>query len=424
MSLSSKVRKDPISNTMLPGTWEIGKPGFPSTLIIHNGQLFIYDENGETLISGGKIQAGAIEADTITTNMLIANAITTAKINNENVTNTKISRWARAKQVIVAPTLAQGDYTTIQEGINYLNNLSVGGGILFLAPGTYYPTSDIIIGSANVDIVGLDPDLCIIDFQNTSKYIFIGVNNTQIQNVSIKRSTKSEGAIYFNQKQYCGVTNCKFSGNAYWDIKGYKVKNLNIKNCYSSQSSGFLNTSGYSEDINIIENTIKETTSITNGSIQINDAVNMKISNNTIRDSAGFGILCEDNGLYNQVQGNWISDSGSDAIRIINGPYGDFVFDSNHILSNTGNGIYIDAIYGAIISNNFIKDNGGDGVRLNDAQDTPINGNKISGNTGYGVRVEAGANRTTIVGNNINSNTAGNVQDSGSDTIDEHNNKY
>lgn len=418
--ISSTVRKDQIPPVKMPAIWEIGEPGQPAKLIIHNGQLYIYDENGETLISGGKIQARAIEANTIIADMIVANAITTAKINDENVTNTKLSKWSRSKQVVVAPTSTEGDYTDIQSGINYL--ASIGGGVLFLAPGTYYQASNITISQSGVDIIGLDPDLCIIDFQNSNHLITANANDIQIENISIKRSTSTYGSIYINQKQFCGINNCKFSGNTYWDIKSYLIRNLTIKSCYSIQSSGFFNSVGYSEDITIIENTIKETTSITNGAIQINDAMNMKITNNTIRDGAGFGILCQDSGLYNQVQGNYIYSCDSDAIRVISGPYGDFVFNGNHLLQNGGNGIYIDTVYGAIISSNFIKDNGGDGIRLSDADETPINGNKIKGNTGYGIRVEAGVNRATIVGNNVDSNDLGQISDAGTNTISQHNN--
>lgn len=49
---------------------EIGNPGMPGELIIHNGALYIYGENGETLIEGGKIQTGAILAGSITTGKL------------------------------------------------------------------------------------------------------------------------------------------------------------------------------------------------------------------------------------------------------------------------------------------------------------------------------------------------------------------
>jgi hypothetical protein len=49
---------------------EIGEPGMPGELIIHNGKLYLYGDNGETLIEGGYIQTGAILANSITAEKL------------------------------------------------------------------------------------------------------------------------------------------------------------------------------------------------------------------------------------------------------------------------------------------------------------------------------------------------------------------
>ena len=49
---------------------EIGSPGMPGILIIHNGMLYLYSDTGETLIDGGLIQTGAILANSITAEKL------------------------------------------------------------------------------------------------------------------------------------------------------------------------------------------------------------------------------------------------------------------------------------------------------------------------------------------------------------------
>lgn len=49
---------------------EIGQQGMPGQLIIHNGKLFVYGENGETYIDGGIIQTDAILAGSITAEKL------------------------------------------------------------------------------------------------------------------------------------------------------------------------------------------------------------------------------------------------------------------------------------------------------------------------------------------------------------------
>jgi|SRR3990172_2145986 len=50
--------------------YEIGLPGLPGELIIHNGKLYVYGPTGATLIDGGIIQAAAILANTITADKL------------------------------------------------------------------------------------------------------------------------------------------------------------------------------------------------------------------------------------------------------------------------------------------------------------------------------------------------------------------
>lgn len=49
---------------------EIGQPGLPGELIIHNGRLWVYGAGGETLIEGGLIQTDAILAGSITADKL------------------------------------------------------------------------------------------------------------------------------------------------------------------------------------------------------------------------------------------------------------------------------------------------------------------------------------------------------------------
>jgi len=49
---------------------EIGNPGMPGELIIHNGMLYIYGPAGETFIEGGYIQTDAILANSISADKL------------------------------------------------------------------------------------------------------------------------------------------------------------------------------------------------------------------------------------------------------------------------------------------------------------------------------------------------------------------
>jgi hypothetical protein len=49
---------------------EIGDNGMPGELIIHNGKLYLYGENGETVIDGGYVMTGALLANSITASKL------------------------------------------------------------------------------------------------------------------------------------------------------------------------------------------------------------------------------------------------------------------------------------------------------------------------------------------------------------------
>ena len=49
---------------------EIGNPGMPGQLIIHNGKLYLYGPTGATFIDGGIIQTAALLANSITADKL------------------------------------------------------------------------------------------------------------------------------------------------------------------------------------------------------------------------------------------------------------------------------------------------------------------------------------------------------------------
>ena len=60
---SSRARSPGVSKPV--NVQEIGNPGQPTELIIHNGKIYCYDSDGQTLIDGGIIQTGAIAARSI-----------------------------------------------------------------------------------------------------------------------------------------------------------------------------------------------------------------------------------------------------------------------------------------------------------------------------------------------------------------------
>jgi len=71
VEISSGSRIQPINTPV--EVVEIGSPGMPGLLIIHNGMLYLYSDAGETLIDGGIIQTGAILANAITADKVTVN---------------------------------------------------------------------------------------------------------------------------------------------------------------------------------------------------------------------------------------------------------------------------------------------------------------------------------------------------------------
>ncbi len=88
-----------------------------------------------------------------------------------------------------------------------------------------------------------------------------------------------------------------------------------------------------------------------------------------------------------------------------------------------GNGVSLDTVASSVgLNNGQTSGNGGDGIYLVDTNNVQITECISTGNTGYGVNVSnAGCSRTQIVGNIIYGNTAGQINDSGTATMDEVN---
>lgn len=75
--------------------------------------------------------------------------------------------------------------------------------------------------------------------------------------------------------------------------------------------------------------------------------------------------------------------------------------------ANTLAGIRISDVANAIIADNFVRGNGGDGVQVISSPNALVSNNEISGNGGDGLQVSASSDGTTITGNHIGTNLAG-----------------
>ena len=120
MAISIKIPSGSKSGSNFPPVevWEIGAPGMPGELIIHNGKLYIYNEDGETLIDGGIIQAAAILANTITADKLTIGSQSFTHSFDWSAVDANTCSWNAGSIKLV-----NGDTTTILAGstgnINY-----------------------------------------------------------------------------------------------------------------------------------------------------------------------------------------------------------------------------------------------------------------------------------------------------------------
>lgn len=130
-------------------------------------------------------------------------------------------------------------------------------------------------------------------------------------------------------------------------------------------------------------------------------------------DIGGTSISISDNDIEvhsTGAAGNGIQMGGAVDIIDTTG----FKITGNHVHHCKGHGIIAKRLY-TVITGNYCRFNGGDGIRLaatTDGASGSIVENNISIlNTGWGVTVEAGVTDYTVKGNNVQSNTAGSIND-------------
>jgi hypothetical protein len=324
------------------------------------------------------------------------------------------------KQVSVS-TEETGDFTDIQEAIDYINGL--GGGTVFIKSGTYIPTSDMTLYS-NITLLGEDSTNTIINFNSSSYRLVVEgtafttgglVRNVRISNLQFKNCyNPTYGAIYLHWVTDSIIENCKFLSN--WNASAgygadiYKTgcQRIRITNCQTSLSGHFVkgvpiaNTDYHIEISNCFASTMKDDVIVNPGSTNtriFNNIINFsegagisltspspihaKISNNYIAYTTGNGIYANVSNLL--ISGNEIkSYSSSDNLIVIEGAGG----EDAQIVSNMLNGVPENKVGivigqnrdGSIITSNIIR--------------------ALSGVGGQnGVTIATGADDTVVVAN-------------------------
>lgn len=111
------------------------------------------------------------------------------------------------------------------------------------------------------------------------------------------------------------------------------------------------------------------------------------VKNNTLKATAGIGLLLATSAQVNDVSGNMIT-AKDQGVQVTSDANVTHIRNNPSITSSTGNGIFVSNATAQNITGNTIKNCAGDGISVSSTGKTSaINSNNISGCTGYGVRV-------------------------------------
>jgi len=327
---------------------------------------------------------------------------------------------------------AGGDFTNIQEAVNFANNL--GGGTIFIKSGTYKISSHITLYS-NIEIIGQDNDSTILDFQGGAYRISApGISashlkNIHISNIQLKDSTYEYGQIDWVYLDNFSIKNCKFintqttSGT---DIYLGQATLGEVSKNYSVDSRTFIVTN-FATDLMIEKNNISDfnSTSFDSG-IRIDSNTSVQIIGNIVTSThAGHGIWLIDTVGVRVISNNvQVSGDNTDTAIYVKGADKNMISD-NYFLAAGQDAVSIgdDADNNTVVSNILSSKTGaagGAGIAIGDADENIIIGNQVIQGK-YGVSIDGDSDRTVVVGNNlyVASDTA--LDDNGTNTDAGHN---
>ncbi len=312
--------------------------------------------------------------------------------------------------------------------------LPTSGGKVYLAEGTYNLGAAATINKSNVVISGAGKATILKRMYNEVSgrgVVWIdSVNNVTLQDLMLDGNkatytTSTNHGIYISYATKVIVERTvidNFAGNTIsTDISGGDDSKF-INNVSSNSAAGVVLQAA--SRVIISDNTIYghsgtgvSTTSypatITNNDIYSNAGgiasyPSSTITSNRVQNNTNIGISAT-----GTITGNYVSGNAT-GINISDGYTASYVAN-NHVISNTGNGIYADnqgaGIVNAVVSN-YIASNGSSGIALNNRiENMNINGNSLVGNGGTGssssINASAYAGGNNSITNNIIVDTAG-----------------
>ena len=346
----------------------------------------------------------------------------------ESVKNIKIQKMARAFKFIV-DAAGEGDYTTIQPAIDAAN--AVGGGRILIKAGTYVQNTDLVLYS-NIELIGEDDDVSIIDFNHTAYGVRIGgesanyKRNIKLTNLTIKGSRKnSEGAVYLWYVQDSSISECYFTDNngdsITWlpDVDGYNTRRILLfrnRHIESPVAVSIVSSQEWRVEFSTIKNA---TISSPYNAIYLSDVSDIRILENILdTEFTQYGIKAESSSRiiiksnyfrWPYTYGIYFSECNNSIIT------GNILYGGT---SYTDYGIYLTASNKNIISNNWLDTMSADGIFLVNSDHNTINGNYVAASGGWGINIsDAACDYTLVISNQLRANTSGGVQNLGTGSV-------
>jgi parallel beta-helix repeat protein len=262
----------------------------------------------------------------------------------------------RSCTVIVAPTLDNGDYTDIQQAIDYVNGL--GGGLVYIREGTYLLTSAITMTSySDIIIRGSGNKTVIKSNVSLANMIAIGNNSVRSSFIVIRdicfdgapAYSGGTGLIEANGCDNLTIYNCNFINSDNRGIRLLNADHLIITQCK------FLNN-GYNDIAQ--EGTCSH-------SIISHNHFEGKNSNTYAISSSGNFTKIHGNSIYNYKYGIYVDGVNKSIIE-------------NTIYLCSKEGITLDSVSRSIVANNIISYCSTVGIYAFTCESVTITGNHVS----------------------------------------------
>jgi hypothetical protein len=365
---------------------------------------------------------------------------------DQAVKTTQINYASRSIKAVVSLT-GGGDYTDIQQAIDYVNRQ--GGGTILIKEGVYVLSKDITL-YGQISLLGEGIDSTILDFNNSSlnSINIVGASslsrseNVSISNLTIKNNHTSTGSIYIKWGINISIEKIKFkdnrTGTTGLDIYVEETQLLTVQNCIADSGAGFIKIRDTDESNLIFNNYIDNYNNIIfEGELSSGlGAKHVTFEKNWINDYSstvfsGDFIYCNfvsNTAFYktgtllptmfflftsshdNHILNNYFEGASSARLVSVNGNYnrfsnnGFFNYETTPTMEVTGNR--------NIIVGNHLGDEPEAAIYVT-GDINVITGNIIEGDV-YGILIHTTADKTVVAGNYITAST--DIQNNGTNT--------